>query len=286
MPSFIAEDGHRISYLSLGEGEPLILVPGGPGRDAAYLEDLGGLAPGTGRRLVILEPRGTGGSRREGSSLQAGAPAERIAADIEGLRRRLGLETFDLVGHSAGCAVAYLYAVDHQDRLRRLVLLTPSGRMIGVEPSQQESERQVERRRDAPWYEQAREALDLVATTGWTDTLREATYPLYYGPWTRAARAHAAAQESQLNRTAMDTFWSGPTDRDALRGRLASVTTPVHVVVGEFDLVSGPDSGPRIAELFPDAQLHVLTGMSHYPWIDDPDAFVACMRGILTAAES
>jgi pimeloyl-ACP methyl ester carboxylesterase len=65
MPTFSAPDGTRLAYRSIGEGEPLICVPGGPMRDSAYLGDLGGLAAR--RRLIRLDLRGTG---------QSAAPAD------------------------------------------------------------------------------------------------------------------------------------------------------------------------------------------------------------------
>ena len=43
MASFNADDGTRLAYRQFGDGPPLVCLPGGPMRDAAYLGDLGGL---------------------------------------------------------------------------------------------------------------------------------------------------------------------------------------------------------------------------------------------------
>jgi pimeloyl-ACP methyl ester carboxylesterase len=58
MASFASYDGTEISYRVLGDGRPLVCLPGGPGRAGEYLGDLGGL--GRSRRLVIWDPRGVG----------------------------------------------------------------------------------------------------------------------------------------------------------------------------------------------------------------------------------
>lgn len=60
MPHYTSYDGTELAYQDRGEGPVLLALAGGPGRDAAYLGDLGGLDRG--RRLVVPDSRGTGGS--------------------------------------------------------------------------------------------------------------------------------------------------------------------------------------------------------------------------------
>lgn len=60
MATFAASDGTTLAYRSIGAGDPLVCLPGGPMRDSAYLGDLGGL--GACRTLVVLDLRGTGRS--------------------------------------------------------------------------------------------------------------------------------------------------------------------------------------------------------------------------------
>ncbi|MDO5627334.1 MAG: alpha/beta hydrolase [Mobilicoccus sp.] len=277
--TFTAADGTTLSYLATGEGEPLVVVPGGPGRDAAYLGDLGGLAQALGRRVVVLEPRGTGGSARP--ERHDAITAEHIAEDLETLRVELGVDRMDLVTHSAGAAVAYLYADTHPERLNRLVLLNPSGTMVGLKPSPAENARQVALRENASWFAQARGALDLAASIGWSPEIRQATAPFLYARWGRQEREHAAAADTQIDQTVQSAFWTGPTDRVALRERLEAVDVPVHVVVGERDLAPGPVMGERIARLFPYAEVHVLKDAAHFPWLDDSTSFRALMARAL-----
>jgi proline iminopeptidase len=58
--SFNSYDGTVLAYRRIGAGDPLVCLPGGPGRDAGYLGDLGGLAQRAGYELIIFEPRGSG----------------------------------------------------------------------------------------------------------------------------------------------------------------------------------------------------------------------------------
>jgi len=49
-----------------------------------------------------------------------------LVAGIEELRIKCKVERWHVVGHDAGCAIAVHYAHQHQDRVGRLALLTPS----------------------------------------------------------------------------------------------------------------------------------------------------------------
>src|SRR6185437_10290128 len=54
MPVFASYDGTEIGYRVLGDGPPLVCLPGGPGRAAEYLGDLGGVSAS--RQLILLTP--------------------------------------------------------------------------------------------------------------------------------------------------------------------------------------------------------------------------------------
>src|ERR1700678_3265430 len=55
MTNFYSYDGTLLDCRRSGTGSPLVVVPGGPGRDADYLGDLGGLAGAAGRERRILD---------------------------------------------------------------------------------------------------------------------------------------------------------------------------------------------------------------------------------------
>jgi len=60
MPQFASYDGTKIGYRVLGEGAPVVCLPGGPGRASVYFGDLGGLSKS--RQLIMPDTRGTGES--------------------------------------------------------------------------------------------------------------------------------------------------------------------------------------------------------------------------------
>lgn len=97
MPTFTASDGTEIAYRLRGEGEPLVVLPGGPMQASAYLGDLGGLAAH--RQLVLLDLRGTGDSAVPADA--ATYRCDHLVDDVEMLRAHMGLADMDLLAHSA-----------------------------------------------------------------------------------------------------------------------------------------------------------------------------------------
>lgn len=263
-------DGEVLAYRTWGEGDPLIVLPGGPGRDADYLEDLGGLADRAGRRLVVIEPRGTGASQALPGS--DGPTIATLARDLEDLRIDLGLDALDLLAHSAGAAVAFAYAAEHPDRVRRMVLVAPATRTVGIRPTPEEEGERIRARSDEPWYDSVRLAFSRAELKGFTPEIVRALTPLYYGRWDDRAREHAAA--GQFHDHARRAFYEGnATDPQALRASLGRLDGPVRIVIGELDLSPAPAQAAELASVFRDAQILVQDGSGHYPWVDDPARF-------------
>jgi pimeloyl-ACP methyl ester carboxylesterase len=121
--SFTTGDGRTLAYARTGTGPLLVCHAGGPGFSGRTLGDLGGL--GDRFELVVLDPRGTGGST---VPADGGYRQENYIADLEELRLHLGLEKIDLLGHSHGGFVAMAYAGAHPQRVRRLVLVATAPR--------------------------------------------------------------------------------------------------------------------------------------------------------------
>ncbi|MFC4021809.1 alpha/beta fold hydrolase [Micromonospora sp. GCM10011542] len=278
MPTFAAPDGTTLAYRTLGDGTPLVCLPGGPMRDSAYLDELGGLAAH--RTLVLPDLRGTG---------RSGVPADvssyrcdRLVGDVEALRQHLGLEQVDMLGHSAGANLAVLHATRHPERVGRLALITPSTRAVGLEATAA-LRREVTRVRVAePWYPAAAAALDSLLTGQATDDNWQAIAPFFYGRWDATARAHQAVESAQRNQEAARMFGAdGAFDAPAARAALAVHPGLVLLLAGELDLGAPPGLVAQLAELAPRAELVVQPGAGHYPWLDDAERFTAILSAFL-----
>ncbi len=285
---FAAPDGTRLAYRVVGSGTdgtaaPVVCLPGGPLHDSRYLGDLGGLAEASGRRLLFLDFRGSGGS--DVPADPGSYRCDRLVEDVEALRVHLGLPALDLLGHSAGANVAVRYAARHPGRLARLVLITPSTRAVGIEIPDAMRRAGADLRQGEDWYPQASAALSAIAAGGATAENFAAVTPFFWGRWDEAARAHTAEWQAQnTNPDPGRSFGAqGAFDPAATRAALARLTVPVGLLAGEYDLNSPPRSTEEFAGLFPNADTtcRVQAGAGHYPWLDDPKAFTRAVADLL-----
>lgn len=276
-----AADGASIAIHVIGDGPPLVCVPGGPGRASAYLEDLAGLSQS--HTLLRIDLRGTGFSPLPEDRESLSFP--RLADDIEAVRLAKGLDTIDLLAHSAGCFVALMYAARHPGRISRLVLVTPPGR--GFMDNSEDVKRIRATRKDEPWYAEAAEIEEMLE---YAPEHRRARFDpglraFGYAKWDDRAQAHAASGDSQMSMRASAAF--APTgqaiDRDGWHTALAAMAAPTLVVVGPHDGMTGTAAGQVIAGLMPNATVTEVDGAAHYPWVDAPEAFRATVADFLAA---
>lgn len=116
---FVGVHGLFLHYMEIGDGEPLIVLHGGPGGSHNYF--LPYLLPlARTNRLIFMDERGSGRSGKLEDP--SGYTVENMADDVESLRQTLGLGSINLLGHSFGGVVAQAYALKYQKNLSHLIL--------------------------------------------------------------------------------------------------------------------------------------------------------------------
>lgn len=278
MPAFRAVDGTELEYHVQGQGAPLVCVPGGPMRATSYLGDLGGLAAD--RQLIMLDLRGTGRSAIPADP--ASYRCDRLSDDVRALLDHLGVASSDLLAHSAGANIAVQFVARHPERVNRLVLVTPSGRAVGLAPDSDARRQVINLRKDEPWFSAAAAAFDRIDADAGTDEDWVAMAPFFYGRWDAAAQAHWAADETETNEDAAQAFGADGAFHPAVtRAALVALGSPVLVLAGGVDLQWPPEVLAQFAGLFPGAEFIVQPGAGHYPWLDNADWFVSAINGFL-----
>ena len=278
--TFAAADGTRLAVHVLGTGAPVVCVPGGPGRASAYLEDLGGLSQS--HTVLRLDTRGSGLSELPEDRDSLSFP--RLADDVEDLRIARGLDTIDLLGHSAGCFISLVYAARYPDRVSRLILVTPSGRGFGSPDA--DIERIRASRSAEPWYAEAAAVEAEVAMM--PEARRQRPHRelrvFSYGRWDARAQAHAASTDTQMSLRAMAGFSPATFDPAQFLVALADFAAPTLVVVGSLDGATGSDAGHVVAAALPNARVVEIEGAGHYPWVDEPEALREALVSFLAEA--
>ena len=105
-----------------GSGPPVLLVHGYPQTHAMWHR----VAPTLAERFTVVAPdlRGYGASDKPPAGDDyAGYSKRTMAADLVGVMEALGYDRFAVIGHDRGARVSYRMALDHPDRVDRLVTL-------------------------------------------------------------------------------------------------------------------------------------------------------------------
>ncbi len=112
--------GHVMYWEQVGNprGQPALFLHGGPGAGAGAIHRR--FFDPQHWRVVIFDQRGAGRSRPLGDLRENTTP--HLVADIEALRRFLGIEKWLLFGGSWGSTLALAYAQAHPDRVTGCVL--------------------------------------------------------------------------------------------------------------------------------------------------------------------
>ena len=283
MERLTTADGRTLSYHRSGSGPTLVCHPGGPGFSSLYLGDLAGL--GDELELVVLDPRGTGGSDPARDPGQY-AIAD-YAWDVEELREHLGLEQLLLLGHSHGGVVAVEYAASHPDRVERLILASTLPRHG---PEQDAAMQQaVEARQGEEWYADAVDALQTELQGEFADgeelmELARRMMPLYYAEYGEREQQHVASLAGDSVCVDATRLWEKEIwEHFDLRPQLPSLTMPTLVITGEQDLITGPVCAAELTEGIPEAESVVLPGTGHMIFVEAPEQVREAVLGFLGA---
>jgi pimeloyl-ACP methyl ester carboxylesterase len=121
-------NGVSLYYEEHGSGEPLVLLHGGLGAGAGFAAIMPALCAD--RRVITVDLQAHGGTADVDRPLRPETMADDIAALIE----HLGLPRADVMGYSLGGFVALRTAIQHPQRVRRLVLVSIGFRRDGSHP--------------------------------------------------------------------------------------------------------------------------------------------------------
>ena len=121
-PCWLETDGVRIHYVDEGprDGEPVVMLHGNPTWAYLYRHFIRGLSE-AGFRAIAHDQMGFG--RSDKPAKEPEYSIERHARHFGALMDELGLEGVTLVFQDWGGPIALAWAVDHPERVRRLVVL-------------------------------------------------------------------------------------------------------------------------------------------------------------------
>jgi proline iminopeptidase len=270
--------GSRIYYRIEGTRDdvpPILLVHGAPGTDHTwFLPALPSLCR-VGRAIVFDH---AGHGRSDEVDPQA-LTLERLAQDVEGLRRALGYERVHVLGHSFGGFVALLYALTYPTRVGRLILVG-----TGASHRVQSTSTDVLPQRVSPAVLAARSHLwsgTIDGTIQNDDDLRvafERALPAYYFqprlcPTTLPAMTFRIAPRRAILIREVPRY--------DVEHRLREIAIPTLVAVGRHDFITPLTESELLASGIRNADLRVFENSGHMPFIEETERFCDVVDDLL-----
>ena len=233
-----------------GSGPTIVLLHGLAGDHTVW----NGVIPllARGHRVVAPDLRGHG---RTPAPEQSRFTFAEMAADLEALLGRLGIERPHLVGLSAGGCLALLESLDHAERYRSLVLVAA--------PAQMNAHTRAILDR---WREAYRDG-------GEDAYVLRLLKDLFYPDWIEAHLDFADRLRAQQRATdPRSTFGWGQAIREFdVRTRLGHLRLPTLVVQGMDDQVIDAAHARLLRQSIPGAELKLFARTGHLLPIERPD---------------
>jgi proline iminopeptidase len=278
-------NGRTASYRVIGSGRPALMLAGGPGFSAAYMNGDAELLSDV-LCSYLIDPHGSGSSTPPANP--ADYSAEGHARFYEEVRQALGLPPLVVLGHSFGATTALTYAALFPESTTACVAVAAFG--IGPDADAEqggeveaELEALLSRHSDSPWYSAARPVMD-----SWTERLLAATdaaemedmmatvLPFYLAEPDKPEVAGRLAELTRVIKAdlAAGQAWEGGLYQSVdLRPVLGRIKSPTLIVAGELDFICGPTQARPIAGGITGAQLVMLLGCGHIPSIEAPQQY-------------
>ena len=244
----------------VGQGDPLVLMHGGPGLDYTTLLHLEPLADQF--TLIFYDHRCNG--RSIGADIST-MTFENLTADADTIRQHLGFEKWSVLGHSFGGNVALEYALRYPQNLSRLILMDTGGNQWWVNQS----------------------APEILAKRGYSDSAVGAARRFYNGQmmpgevtptvlkfiWAYYYRvnllrmAYGLLFEPRMKMRPEATIFGY---KELLNGwtvmdRLGEIRVPTLVMAGRADFLFPPEHQAILADRLPNSRLEMIEHAGHNP---------------------
>jgi pimeloyl-ACP methyl ester carboxylesterase len=261
--------GARVHYRDLGPREEpaIVLVHGFAASTHAWDGWTKTLAKTY--RVVVLDLPGHGLTRTPAGYV---VRSDSFEAVVDAVTQRLGIPRFTLGGNSMGGAVAWTYALDHPDRVERLVLVDAAGW-----PQRERGGATIFKFINHPIGRKVLKDIEIRPLV--TQGLRAAyidsklVTPALTNRYVDLARAPGHR----------DILLGQRPRREATAADLSNIHVPTLVMVGQDDRLIPATDGEKFHKAIPGATLILYPGVGHVPMEQIPDRSVADLGAWLAA---
>jgi proline iminopeptidase len=266
----LAVNGTSLFYHAIGQGEPVIIIHGGPVLDQSYMIDhFKELAKH--HRLIFYDQRACGKSTAEVDT--SSMTMKNLIDDIDQLRQKLGLDQVHVLGHSWGGGLAAMYAIEYPLKVKSLVLcdaMPPSFRLWSQE------EELIAKRTSS--YDSLLED-QIKAQEGfkkqevkWVDSLMKVAFKGQFEDTSKLALLKIKLPPDYFKRSKIFEHIGPELFAFDITTKLEKIIAPTLIIYGDQE-PANQISGPVYKSGIANATLVVIPRSGHFPFIEQPVRF-------------
>lgn len=275
---YITVNGAKLWVVTVGQGEPLIIIPGGPGGNHYSYRVFDSLTVKANIQLIYFDAFGRGKSDTARDLKEYSL--ERDIEDIEGLRKALHLNKINVLGHSYGSLVAQGYALKYGSNLSHLIIADGFHSYTMWQENDDNSNHEIKTNYPEVWQRLMEiRAKGMVSS----DSLHQEIYGevpygfLYaYNPdnfvW-RGKRQYPNPMNTRLYYQMVgsdgDFVVGSDIGRFDFRDKLKTLTMPVLIYTGRYDRVAVPWMEVKYKDYCPQAKFVMFEKSGHNPQVEE-----------------
>jgi proline iminopeptidase len=265
----------------MGEGEPLIVLHGGPGLFHDYLVPHFKILAKD-YKIIFYDQRGCGKTEfpQDTSSINI----ETYVEDLEAIRNHLKLDKLNLVGHSWGSLLALVYAKKYPDNLNRLILISPAPgnsnyfdetfRKMQQKRTEEDTKELVQTMMSSEFEKREEKAFKKAILLGdKVNLVDQSSIDKLYEPmiFNEASASKLMLVNSLLERTYFNLN---------VLDNIDLISCPTLIIVGDLDNVPFA-STQSIQENIKGSKLEIIKKSCHYPFYEAPKEFNNSIKNFL-----
>jgi proline iminopeptidase len=274
---YVTVNGAKLWVVLVGQGDPMIIIPGGPGSAHLSYRIFDSLAKDN--EIIYFDAFGRGKSDTAKDVNEY--TLARDIEDIEGLRIALHFDKLNVLGHSYGGLVAQGYAIKYPSHVSHLILANTFHSFIMWQENDDNSNHEIKTNYPEIWDSlmKIREAGAISSDEKHQVLYGKVPYGfLYaYNPdnfLRRGARSYPNSFNPRLYYQMVgkdgDFIVGNDIGTFDYRKELKNLTMPVLIYGGRYDRVAVPSMMVKFKEYCPQAQFMMFEKSGHNPQVEEP----------------